>query len=237
MEIIAHRGVHKSKEEENTVGAFSRAVFLKCDMLELDCRLTEDKRLVVSHDEYFTLSDNTRVYIWQNTFKDLCDKVGAVVSLEFVLRVFAGAIKINVELKERGCALILSKLLQKFLEEEGRSSEFIAKNIVVSSFFLEEVAVFKNFYYPQVETAWIRKHWQFLLFPKSFLVSDLYCFSLDAIHLNFRSVSREVVSYFKDRGFKVRVYTVNDLDLLKKYMEWGVDGIFTDRAEEFLKAC
>ncbi len=236
MEIIAHRGVHRSKTEENTISAFAGAVFAHCDMLELDCRLTKDRQLVVNHDPYFTLRDNSQVYISQNTFKDLCGKVGSVIPLEFVLRVFAGAIKINIELKDGGCAFVLVKLLDKFSKENNWSPEFTAKNIIVSSFILEEAATFKNFYYPQVETAWIRKHRQFLLTTKSFLWRKLSVFGFDAIHLNRESIDLGVVSYFKEKGFKVRVYTVNDLDLLKKCLQWGVDGVFTDKAQEFLKA-
>jgi len=235
VEIIAHRGVHKNKGEENTIGAFNRALFLKCEMLELDCCLTNDRKLVVSHDLYFTLNDNTRVYIQQNTLKDLHSKVGAVIPLEFVLKVFMGAIKINVELKDRGCAVALHKLLEKLTAERNWSTEFLKKNLIVSSFVLDEAVAFKILY-PHIETAWIVNWRQFLLTTKGAIQENLSYFCLDAIHLHRISVSRKVVFYFKAKGFKVRVYTVNNQDLMKKCLKWGVDGIFTDKPGEFLKA-
>lgn len=235
MEIIAHRGIHKNKEEENTIGAFNRAVFVGCGMMELDCRLTKDKKLVINHDPYFKLHSGARVYIRQNTFEELCQKVGSVIPLEFVLRVFTGAIRINVELKDKNSAYVLNDILYKLKTENKWTHTFVSKNIIVSSFLLKEVAVFKIVYYWNIETAWLRKYRHLLLTSKRFLCRDLDEFGLDAIHLNHESVSKDLVGFFKDRDFSVRVYTVSDLDLLKKYKDWGVDGIFTDKAPEFLK--
>ncbi|MBI2057979.1 MAG: glycerophosphodiester phosphodiesterase [Candidatus Yanofskybacteria bacterium] len=236
MEIIAHRGIHKNKSEENTIGAFNRAVLLKCEMLELDCRLTQDRELVVSHDPYFTLSDNTRVYIQQNTLKDLQNKVGAVIPLEFVLGIFTGAIKINVELKDKGCALVLCKLLEKFSAERNWSLKFMKKNLVVSSFVLEELVEFKSSY-PYVGAGLLRD-WgtQGKFETKTAIYESLKKYGFEAVHLSVARATKRTVKYFKNLGFKVRVYMVNDLKTFKKYKERGVDGVFTDKVEEFLKA-
>ena len=235
MEIIAHRGVHKNKKEENTFGAFNRAIVLNCDMLELDCRLTEDRNLVVSHDPYFPLNDNTRIYIQQNTLKDLHNKVGPIITLEFFLKVFIGVIKINIELKEQGCTAALHKLLEKLATERNWSPKFMKENLIISSFILSEAAAFKVLH-SEIETAWIRNHRQFIVSTENMMCNNLSGFCLDAIHLNRRNASQKIVSYFKTRGFKVRIYTVNNPVLLKKCLKWGVDGVFTDRAEKFLKA-
>lgn len=45
---VAHRG---AGERENTIPAFSRAVILGCDWIELDVRTTEDEVPIVLHDE------------------------------------------------------------------------------------------------------------------------------------------------------------------------------------------
>ncbi|MBI2676535.1 MAG: glycerophosphodiester phosphodiesterase [Candidatus Yanofskybacteria bacterium] len=236
MEIIAHRGIHKNKSEENTIGAFNRAMFLNCEMLELDCRLTKDWELIVNHDPYFTLSDKTKVYIWQNTLKDLHTKVGAVISLEFVLRVFTGAIKINVELKDRGCALVLCKILGKLTAERNWSAEFLKENLIVSSFVLEELVEFKNSY-PYVGAGLLRD-WgaQGKFETKTAIYESLEKYGFEAVHLSVARATKRTVEYFKNLGFKVRVCTVNDLKTFKKYKERGVDGVFTDKVEEFLKA-
>ena len=47
---IAHRG-YSARYPENTLVAFAKAVEAGADMIELDVRLSKDRRLVVIHDE------------------------------------------------------------------------------------------------------------------------------------------------------------------------------------------
>ena len=48
--IIAHRG-YSSNYPENTLAAFKAAVDIGAHMIELDVSLSEDRQLVVIHDE------------------------------------------------------------------------------------------------------------------------------------------------------------------------------------------
>ena len=47
--ILGHRGL-PSKERENTLSSFKRAISSKADGIELDVHLTKDKKLAVIHD-------------------------------------------------------------------------------------------------------------------------------------------------------------------------------------------
>ena len=52
MRFAAHRGVHDADKgvKENTLAAFKVAVAEHADLIELDIRLTKDRRVVVNHD-------------------------------------------------------------------------------------------------------------------------------------------------------------------------------------------
>lgn len=51
MQLIAHRGVHRS-HPENTLGAFAASIELDVLAIETDVRLTSDEQLVLFHDRF-----------------------------------------------------------------------------------------------------------------------------------------------------------------------------------------
>lgn len=58
---------------------------------------------------------------------------------------------------------------------------------------------------------------------------------LDAkiIHPQNEHLTRATVAEMKDYGYEVNVWTVDKIDRANELFNWGVDGIFTDIAQEF----
>ena len=48
--IFAHRGASGLVPFENTIDAFSKAIELNCDGIELDVRQTKDKVMIINHN-------------------------------------------------------------------------------------------------------------------------------------------------------------------------------------------
>ncbi|NXD02087.1 GDPD1 Lysophospholipase, partial [Certhia familiaris] len=67
---ISHRG-GAGENLENTMAAFHHAVNLGTDMLELDCHLTKDEQVVVSHDENLKRSTGVDVNISDLKYSEL----------------------------------------------------------------------------------------------------------------------------------------------------------------------
>lgn len=117
--IVAHRGACL-EAPENTLEAFEAAVRMGADMIEMDVRATRDGRLVVHHDRRLGGAP-----IRELRFRSLRREAPAVPLLEEVLRLLAGRIRLDVELKETGTEAAAVTLCRRRLP---------ARTFVLSSF-------------------------------------------------------------------------------------------------------
>ncbi|BFZ05413.1 hypothetical protein BsWGS_08452 [Bradybaena similaris] len=67
---ISHRG-GAAERLENTMEAFTHAETVGTDMFELDCHLTKDLQVVVSHDDHLNRTCGSQIQISQTLYKDL----------------------------------------------------------------------------------------------------------------------------------------------------------------------
>ncbi|XP_026064600.1 lysophospholipase D GDPD1-like [Carassius auratus] len=131
---ISHRG-GSGERIENTMGAFTHAAEVGTEMLELDCHLTKDRHVVVSHDENLLRQTGHDVNIsslnleelppyketLEVTFKAGHFSTGSdrnIALLEDVFHKFPH-IAVNIEVKENNSVLIekISELVKKYNRE------------------------------------------------------------------------------------------------------------------------
>jgi glycerophosphoryl diester phosphodiesterase len=80
--------------------------------------------------------------------------------------------------------------------------------------------------------------------PRGWLVSEFTdadwerLDTLDAasLHTNWRNFDTRQVPRLHERGYRVMLYTVNDVAAARSLLEAGVDGVFTDNLREFAEA-
>ncbi len=197
--------------------AFEAALEAGLEGIELDVQRTRDGVLIVHHD--FHLSDGRLI-----AALDFAQLPGDTIpKLEQVLTwaKTTGAY-VNIEIKLETLATDgREKEVSAMVERRG-----LGNQVIISSFNPVSLWRVKRFA-PGLETALL-----FYNSPKTpWILQDgrLAPFlGISALHPHFSQVTPELVKNAHRRGWKVNVWTVNDLAVAAKLLEMGVDGIIGD---------
>ena len=200
--LLGHRGLRLAGEPlENTIAAFDRALELGCDGFEFDVRRTADGQAVIWHDTSYCGCELAAVD---------SRRVRQLASLEEVLARYLGRTLLDIELKVPGLeATTLAAL--------GRHQSHC--DFLVSSFFPEilQAVHARN---PGVPLGFICDrqsrlvHWREL--PVEYVIAQSSLLKLD------------MVEDFHNCHKRVMVWTVNHIDEMLRFYEWGVDAIISD---------
>lgn len=218
MIVYAHRGA-SSRKTENTKEAFQEAILLKAAAFETDIHRTQDGHYVLCHDDTITTTTGKRLKIAKMERNALEEQGFAF--LEDTLRLFEPGMRVNVEIKDIGKTEHVHEvmdILQSFLQLE----------VIISSF--------DHSYVYGMQAIDVREQLEYaLLFEAGQLQnhSDMLVAlpGIEWIHMSDADVDEQMITFLHNRGFKVGVYTVDDLHRMKTLKEWGVDSVFTNYAE------
>ena len=111
--LIAHRGLHYNYLE-NTLGAFKEAIKNNY-IIELDIRLTKDKKIIVFHDNNLFRITGINKNINESTYEEL-NKIINIPTLQKVLNLVSGKVPIIIEIKLSKKLFQLEKELSKLLD-------------------------------------------------------------------------------------------------------------------------
>lgn len=213
--VIAHKGA-SGYAPENTLLSFQRAIDLGADMIELDLRETLDGELVCIHDSSVDRTTNGTGEIHELTYKELrgldAGEGEHIPLLTEVLSLASGKIKVNIDLK----VIEVEKELLDLIEDYK-----IAQDVFVSSFFHGTLRALRDLS-DNIETAVLVE------VPKDDLVPYALDFDVNAINPNHKLVTPELVEEAHSVGLMVYPWTVNDLEMMKQLLAFGVDGLITD---------
>ncbi|MGA7475296.1 MAG: glycerophosphodiester phosphodiesterase [Candidatus Sulfotelmatobacter sp.] len=202
--LLGHRGARSQKSvPENTLDSFDLALAHGCDGFEFDVRLSVDRHPVICHD------DNIRgLEVAQTSAQRLSQ-----LTLLDVLKRYQASAFLDIELKVSGLEIIALEALRahppargyvvsSFLPEVLQALQGIDASIPLG-LICETRAQFRQ--WPTVPAKYILPHHKL------------------ARQNTFREIQRA--------GRKVFVWTVNLASDIKRFAEWGADGIISDDPE------
>lgn len=234
MKVFAHRGA-SGDYPENTMLAFSKALSIGVDGIELDVHKSKDGHLVVIHDE-----DVQRTFKGKGLIKDYTlEEIKSFMCRKFefienenckvpTLREVFDLIKnkniiLNIEAKTDLIHYDLEQDLLDLIKEYG-----IEDKIFMSSFNHKCLDILYNL-------------------DNSFRYGALYEYEKDyapeanvvehakklntkvySINISQELVSKEIVDIAHENNIKVFVYTINKPTAMRKMIEFNVDGVFSD---------
>lgn len=238
MNIYAHRGVC-AHLPENTLLAFSRAVELGVAGIELDVHLSGDGVPVVIHDRTADRTTNGTGDVAEFTAAELgLLDAGAgqfVPTLEQVLRLAAGRLRVNIELKDANTVTSVMELVSRIPELDW---------FVSSADWDALAAVLRKAPGAKIYPLCVGRPEKFLgLLPAGADSSHFAGRGLDAA-INFAvghgaegisvwegGLDGDDIASIHGAGLQAWVWTVNDELRARELQALGVDGICTDDPE------
>ncbi|AWL13227.1 Glycerophosphodiester phosphodiesterase [Saliniradius amylolyticus] len=222
MLIIAHRGASKLAPE-NTLAAIEQAVRLGVDAIEVDVHHSEHE-LVVIHDRWLHRTTNGQGRIQDHSFVKLRElDAGSgerIPTLWEVMTAIHGRCDLNIELKGIQDVIPVLTLVDKAVAE----LDFRPEQFLLSAFN----------HHLLFETKRIRPEMQVGALTASCPLdyanfgSVLGAYS---VHICMDAVTQPFVEDAHSRGLAVYVYTVDEPEDMHILIDWGVDGIFTNRPD------
>jgi glycerophosphoryl diester phosphodiesterase len=219
--VIAHRGASGHKPE-NTLPAYRLAIDQRADMIEIDLHVTRDGVIVITHDEDLVGLGGTGEIADHSADEIRALDAGEgerVPTLDEVLDGFGREIPFNLELKRSKEGPYPG--LEAAVLEALHARELVP-SMLFSSFFDPVLKELRE----QSEQARIG----FLVSPRfpHKSIERAKAVGAEALHPEVRLVDQALVDAAHAAGLSVNVYTVDDVELMKRLIDLGVDGLFTN---------
>ena len=221
--VFAHRGGSKLGPE-NTIPAFDRGMASGADGLELDVHLSRDNVVVVHHDARLERTTRGTGPLRERTAAELA--AWDVPTLRDVLERYPGA-RIIIELKEE------SEALARGVVEEVQRAQ-AGPRVCLGSFSVRALRLARAID-PQLATSGGRMEVRLALYRSWINLSPGHppyqAFQVPETSGSTRVVSPRLVRLAHKAGVTVQVWTVDAPDDIRRLLDWGVDGIISDRPD------
>jgi glycerophosphoryl diester phosphodiesterase len=243
--VIAHQGGDGVWPGESML-AFKNSVDLGVDVLEMDIHITKDGELILMHDETVDRTTDGTGEIESMTLDELKKLDAAydwspdegqtfpyrgqgiqVATLEEIFQAFPD-MRMTIEIKKTNVSM--AKPFCDLIREYNMQDK-----VLVASFHDDRLKEFRA-ECPDVATSSAKNETTvFVLLTKAYL-SGFYSPKFFSLQVPEESggitvMTPAFVRAAHARNLAVEPWTINDAETMRKLIEWGVDGIITDRPD------
>lgn len=237
--IIAHRG-ESFDAPENSLSAINLAWERGIKAVEIDIQITRDNHIVVIHDrDTFRISGKKHIVaksslaelklLDSGLFKDKKWKGERIPTLHEVLCTLPEQAKLIIEIKSNGG--ILEKLKYE-LDHSGLKNsqiEIIAFNLNTLAEAKKIMPAYKMLWLLNLDYIW---PWWLCRINKHRIIKKVKHLNIDGVDVwSGKILNNEFIRTLKNAGLYIYAWTINDPGTARELIEYGIDGITTDRAE------
>jgi glycerophosphoryl diester phosphodiesterase len=234
--VTAHRGF-SGGYPENTMEAFEQALELGVDWVELDIFTTADGQVVVSHDATTGRFADRNLRIADHTYEEL-----ATLDVAYKYRE-------NNGLTEREVPKMRMPLLSEVLDMIGKQNKTrlsiqpkdgstAAAVAMIQEKGLQHLTGFNDGNLAKMSLVkeldpTIHVFWDL---PASGDIENEMAIAHDrgfeSLVVNQNRISPELIQQIKAGGFEVGAWTVNDTATMQRFIDWGIDRLYTDHPDQ-----
>ena len=228
MEVFGHRGA-KGESPENTIAGILHSIDRGLTHVEIDLRLSSDKKIIVVHDDNAFRTTGVNRQINKLSAADLRKldarkssmdwgqkKNCGIPKLQEILKKCPEITKYQLEVKTkttRDCDIMVNELIKIFPNIKS------CEKIIVTSFnlyFLERLLKIA----PYIPRGLVSDQRNALRQVKS-LECEIVC-------IDHRIVTRSWIKQILNSEIYISLWTVNNPSLIEDFFNWGVNSIITD---------
>jgi len=223
IQISSHRG-NSVMAPENTIPAIESAIEELADYAEIDIQQTKDGVVVLLHDRDLWRTTGVGENIWVLNYAQVKDlDAGSwfsntfdnarIPTLEEVLSLCKGRIKLNIHIKINGHEQDLEEKLLELIEKY----DFKYQCVITSTSYATLVRIKKL--NPDIKTGYIMSVVYGNFYTKEYI---------DFFSIKSSFITKNVVESAHDIGKEVHAWTVNSTNEIERMKTLGVDVIITD---------
>jgi glycerophosphoryl diester phosphodiesterase len=247
--VIAHQG-GDGLWPGDTMFAFQNAADLGVDVLEMDVHITKDGVLVLMHDETvdrttdgtgeiesMNLDELKKLdagYDWSADDGATFPFRGQGVTIPTMEEVFTAFPDMHMTIEIKKTNASMAKPFCDLIRKHDMQDK-----VLIASFHDDRLVEFRETC-PEVATSSAKNETTaFVLITKPFLGSfyspNFFSLQVPEESSGITVMTPAFVKAAHERNLAVEPWTINDAETMKKFIEWGVDGIITDRPDIMLE--